>query len=126
MDPIRQVFAYRLREKRGARTQESFSALLGIPLRTYQKMEAGNVPQKKSLQVLVERLGLESETALFADPELGSSKLRLFQRVSALDESEAKEFLALLDDLDSAQKASPSPSSDGLKSHPVAKNPRKS
>jgi hypothetical protein len=41
-----------------------------MSLRTYQDLEAGNIPQAKTLQKIVERSGLESETVLFMDPEV--------------------------------------------------------
>lgn len=72
MDSIRKVFAYRLRELRGAMTQDEFSEKLGISKSGYQKMEAGSVPQKDTLKQLARKLGLPSETPLFQDPDLGS------------------------------------------------------
>lgn len=74
MDSIRKVFAFRLKELRGAATQEAFAERLGIALRSYQKLEAGNVPQRKTLQTLVRALGLKSETALFVDPDIEITK----------------------------------------------------
>lgn len=46
-----------------------FSARLGFSLRTYQKFEAGSVPQKATLSKLASAIGV-SETALFLDPDL--------------------------------------------------------
>lgn len=104
MDNIRKVFAYRLKERRGDLTQEAYSAKLRIPLRTYQKFEAGVVPQKKTMAALVRKLGLVSETPLFQDPDLApppprgmeSFRLRVFARLASMKDDE---FEAVADGL---------------------------
>jgi transcriptional regulator with XRE-family HTH domain len=70
LDSLRKVFAYRLKEFRGDRTQSDFAEFLDLSLRTYQELEAGNIPQRKTMSKIVERLGLKSETPLFMDPDL--------------------------------------------------------
>jgi transcriptional regulator with XRE-family HTH domain len=74
LDSIRKVFAFRLREFRGNRTQDAFAEQLDLSKRTYQELESGNVPQKKTLLKLVKKLGLASETPLFLDPDLGAAQ----------------------------------------------------
>lgn len=70
MDSLRKVFAYRLKELRGDETQAQFAERLDLSLRTYQELESGNIPQRKTIAKIVERLNLASETALFLDPDL--------------------------------------------------------
>jgi hypothetical protein len=69
-----------------------------MPWRTYQNMESGNVPQKKTLAQIVKRLGLKSETVLFLDPDFtgereGSEERReLLDFIAASDESKINAF----------------------------------
>jgi transcriptional regulator with XRE-family HTH domain len=120
VDSIREVFSWRLKRLRGDKTQEEFSARLGIPLRSYQNMEAGNVPQHKSLYRLVEKLALKSETELFQDPDRENPKLRLFELVARLDENQAEALLAHANDILASLKieAEALSSSDSSKRQP--------
>lgn len=70
MESLRKVFAYRLKAAKGTRTQAEFAEVLEMSLRTYQELEAGNIPQRKTVAKIVEKLGLKSETELFLDPDL--------------------------------------------------------
>lgn len=67
MDTIREAFAFNLKLKRGKRTQAEFAEFLGLPLRTYQKIEAGNVPQRATMKQLTLKLGV-SEVELVQMP----------------------------------------------------------
>jgi transcriptional regulator with XRE-family HTH domain len=67
---IEKVFAWRLRDLRGKRTQQQVSDETKIPLRTYQTMEDGRIPKKKAnLEAIAKYYGVP-ETFLFIDPDL--------------------------------------------------------
>lgn len=70
MDKIRKVFAFRMRELRGKKKQVPFCEEIGVPITTYQTWEAGRIPHEDQLENLIEKLGIESETRLFMDPDI--------------------------------------------------------
>lgn len=70
MKTIEEVFIFNLRRLRGSRTQAEIAESAGIPLRSYQRAEYGDIPQGPNRQAIARAFGLDSETALFIDPEL--------------------------------------------------------
>jgi transcriptional regulator with XRE-family HTH domain len=102
LDSIRKVFAYRMKEARGDRTQEVFAERMGVSVRTYQEWEAGNVPQKATLAAIVEKLSLPSETMLFRDPDFGkpspSEALAVISNIFSILGPEVLDALASADD----------------------------
>lgn len=71
LDTLEKVFAHNIRKLRGKQTQAEMAERLDMPLRTYQKFEAGNIPQAATRHELALKLGVP-ETALFLDPELSA------------------------------------------------------
>lgn len=70
LDSIEKVFSENLRRLRGERTQAEIAELAGVPLRSYQKAEAEQIPRPENRRALVRAFGLKSETELFVDPDL--------------------------------------------------------
>lgn len=65
---LEEVFAENLRKFRGTRTQAELAELVGTPLVTYQRWEAGSIPQGPNRAALIKALGVP-ETHLFVDWE---------------------------------------------------------
>lgn len=69
LETISKVFAENLKSLRGERTQAAVAEAAGLPLRTYQSLEAGVIPRLPRVrQQLARALGV-SESRLFIDPE---------------------------------------------------------
>lgn len=68
MKTIRDVFISNLIRLRGERTQEQVAEGAGIPVRSYQRAEYGEIPQTPNLKAIAKSLGVP-ETHLFVDME---------------------------------------------------------
>lgn len=66
---IQEVFAFNLKRLRGERTQQKMAEVCGVAYPSYQRMEAGDIPQRPNLEKLAKGFGVP-ETALFKDPDL--------------------------------------------------------
>lgn len=66
---IEEVVAYHLRRLRGDSTQSEMADILGIPLRTYNALENGQIPRPETRKIIAQKLGI-TETELFLDPDL--------------------------------------------------------
>lgn len=66
---IEEVVAYHLRRLRGQSTQSEMADMLGIPLRTYNALENGQIPRPETRRIIAQKLGI-GETELFLDPDL--------------------------------------------------------
>jgi transcriptional regulator with XRE-family HTH domain len=64
---IRKVFSFNLRMLRSDRTQAAMAELLGMPLRSYQRLESAEAfPQEATLEQITSKLGV-TEESLFQD-----------------------------------------------------------
>jgi transcriptional regulator with XRE-family HTH domain len=101
---IEEVFSENLKRLRGDRTQAYIAELAGVPLRSYQKSEALQLPRPDNRRAIARAFGV-SEAELFLDPALASrpaavpAKVRLLELIAALDEAKAQFFLSKYDDL---------------------------
>lgn len=68
MKTIKEVFSHNLKHFRGSRTQAEIAEKAGIPVRSYQNMEWGTIPQEANLDAIARALGVQP-TALFLDPD---------------------------------------------------------
>lgn len=102
MESIRQILGFNLRLLRGDRTQAELAEVLGLPLRSYQRIESGVAfPQESTLKQITTKLGV-SESALFQDqtaPALQTRSSLLGEIVTLLaicDEDQLRATLARL------------------------------
>lgn len=59
MATIREAFGFNIRLKRGERTQAEMSEFLDVPLRTYQRFDAGEaIPQGPQMDMITSKLGV--------------------------------------------------------------------
>lgn len=70
LETINKVFAFNVRRLRGNASQSEIADLAEMPLRTYQRYEAGVLPRKKRHLMALCRALKTAETALFRDPDL--------------------------------------------------------
>lgn len=85
MKTIEQIFKNNLIRLRGARSQADVAEAAGIPLRSYQRCEYGDIPHGKNRRAIAKALKVP-ESALFVDPEE-------YQAVSENDVDSALEML---------------------------------
>lgn len=113
---IREVFVKNLREFRAGRTQAQIAELAGIPLRSYQRAEYGDIPQEDNLKAIARAFGV-TPTRLFLDPALIAPSMEtalgmvgsmvallskftpaqraLFDILSTIDDEQAERFVRL-------------------------------
>lgn len=115
MRTVEEIFSDNLREIRGDRTQAAFAEIVDIPVRTYQKMEAGKIPYSRNLKKLTKSLKIP-EGQLFLDQELlpktGREHLliSLFQIAFQLDD----DTLSIV--IEAARMRLPKPKGDSMSS----------
>ena len=107
MGKIKEVFGRNLRALRGAATQAEMAERLKLPLRNYQRLEAGEqYPRDSTLSTVSDILGVEESSLFQAElpeklgPDIGSllsglSRIRpdLLVRIVALDNIEIERAL---------------------------------
>lgn len=107
MNTVREALGFNLRMIRGDRTQAEMAELIGLPLGSYQRLDAGDVfPRPDTLAQLAAKLGV-SEASLVQLPDEpkplspADSRLALFgslvSRLAALNETQLRALEPFID-----------------------------